>query len=445
MNILLIIFGVIAGAAIGFLFSRNKSQLSEKDLLKQISDSEMAKATLSERSTQQKMQLETVITNLEEERKNILDLNWQIAQLKTTNENLAEKLESGKAEMEGLQKKFQTEFENIANKILEDKGTKFTEQNKTNMDIILNPLKEKILDFEKKVDNTYKAEAAERNSLKGEIKSLVELNKQISEEAINLTRALKGDTKKQGNWGEIILEKILERSGLEKGKEYKTQESFPTEEGRRIQPDVIILLPENKFIIVDAKVSLVAYEAMVNATDDDDRARQLLLHVSSVKGHIKNLSEKKYQVETKLDTPDFVLLFMPIESSFSTAIQADNELFSYAWDRKVVIVSPTTLLATLRTISSIWKQERQTKNALEIAEQGGKLYDKFVSFVEDITEVGKKMDSAKANYVDAMKKLSEGRGNLVGSAEKLKALGAKSSKNLPTALIERSDDFSLPL
>lgn len=443
MNIVLVIIGILAGAVIGFLWAKSKSQDSSGVLLLKISEGEKEKATLLERTVQQKSQLETVISNLEEERKNVLDLNWQIAQLKTTNENLAEKMETGKAEIDGLQKKFQSEFENIANKILDDKSSKFTEQNKTNMDIILNPLKEKIQEFEKKVDITYKAEAAERNSLKGEIKNLVELNKQISEEATNLARALKGDTKKQGNWGEIILEKILESSGLEKGREYNTQESFTTDEGRRIQPDVVILLPEEKFIIVDAKVSLVAYEAMTNAATDEEREKQLLLHITSVKSHIKNLGDKKYQVETKLDTPDFVLLFMPIESSFSSVIQADNELFSYAWDRKVVIVSPTTLLATLRTIASIWKQERQTKNALEIAEQGGKLYDKFVSFIEDLTEVGKKMDSAKANYVDAMKKLSEGRGNLVGSAEKLKALGAKTSKNLPPSLLERSD--ALPI
>ncbi len=442
MNLLLILAGIVAGFLIGWLFSKIKNQTSEAVLLGRLAESEKEKATLNERTHQQKLLLDAAAFNIEAERKTNLELNWNNAQLQESNKNFAEKLDSQKEQLEGLQKKFQTEFENIANKILEEKGNRFTEQNKVNMDIILNPLKEKITDFEKKVDSAYKAESAERNSLKGEIKSLVELNKQISEEAINLTRALKGDTKKQGNWGEIILEKILERSGLEKGTEYKTQESFVTDEGRRIQPDVVIMLPENKFIIVDAKVSLVAYEAMVNSTDEEERNRQLAQHISSVKSHVKNLGEKKYHVETKLDTPDFVLLFMPIESSFSTAIQADNELFAYAWDRKVVIVSPTTLLATLRTISSIWKQERQTKNALEIAEQGGKLFDKFVSFVDDLTEVGKKMDSAKSNYVEAMKKLSEGRGNLVSNAEKLKTLGAKSSKNLSPGLLERSEDLS---
>jgi DNA recombination protein RmuC len=440
MNILLVVIGMIAGFAIGFLFSKNKGRESESALTRQLSDAEKDKAALTERSSQQRQQLEAITANLEEERKTILDLNWQIAQIKTTNENLMDKLSTQKSEMEELQKKFKTEFENIANKILEEKSSKFTEQNKTNLDNILNPLKEKIKDFEEKVERSYKLESTERISLKEQVKLLVDQNKELSTEASNLTRALKGDVKKQGNWGEVILERILERSGLVKDQEYKTQVSSTNEDGRRLQPDVIVYLPDSKHIVIDAKVSLVAYEAMVNCTDDDEREKCILQHIASVKSHIKILGEKNYQLTSNIDSPDFVLLFMPIESSFSTAIQADNELYNFAWDRKIVMVSPTTLLATLRTIASIWKQERQTKNALEIAEQGGKLYDKFVAFIDDLTEVGKKMDSAKANYVEAMKKLSEGRGNLVGSAEKLKVLGAKSAKNISPALLERAEE-----
>mgnify|MGYP001576594271 CR=1 FL=1 len=370
----------------------------------------------------------------------IVDLTRELAIQTTINKGLEEKRRTQKEEIDTLQKTFTTEFENLANKIFEDKSKKFTEQNKTNLENILNPLKENITKFEKKVDDTYKAEASERNSLKGEIKSLVTLNKQISEEANNLAKALKGDSKKQGNWGEIILEKVLERSGLQKGVEYEMQVSFTAEDGKRVQPDVIIHLPDKKHIVIDSKVSLVAYESYVNAQTEEEQERNLQAHITSVKNHIKGLSEKNYQALEQLNTPDFVLLFMPIESSFSLAVQADNEIFNFAWEKKIVIVSPSTLLATLRTIASLWKQERQTKNALEIAEEGGKLYDKFVLFVDDLISIGKKMDEAKTNYSEAMKKLHDGTGNLVRRAEKMKTLGAKTTKELPKNLVERAQE-----
>ncbi len=369
--------------------------------------------------------------------------------LNSSNIKLAQEGESVKAQKETLDtlrreldlvhKKYSLEFENIANKILEEKSLKFTEQNKNSLDIILNPLKEKLKDFEEKVDKSYKAESAERITLKAEIKNLIELNTKISLEANNLATALKGDNKMQGNWGEVILEKILERSGLEKDREYRTQFVTSNVEGSTIKPDVVVLLPEGKHIIIDSKVSLVAYEAMVNSADDEARTKFQRLHVESVKAHIKGLSDKNYSTSPEFNTPDFVLLFIPIESSFSIAIQADNDLFNYAWDKKVVLVSPSTLLATLRTIASLWKQEKQTANALEIAAEGGKLYDKFVGFCEDLILVGRKMDEAKSTYGDAMKKLSEGSGNLVGRAEKMKKLGAKVSKLLPPKLVERTE------
>jgi len=439
MNILFILIGIIAGIAIGFLLSRSKIQAAENDFLKQIGESDKEKAALTERSSQQRQQLEVVTQNLEEERKNSLDINWQVAQLKTTNENLLEKLEIQKTEITELQIKFKTEFENIANRILEEKSSKFTEQNKNNLDIILNPLKEKIREFEDKVERSYKIESTERISLKEQIKLLMDQNKALSTEANNLTRALKGDVKKQGNWGEVILERILERSGLVKDQEYKTQVSTTNEDGRKLQPDVVVFLPDEKHIVIDAKVSLIAYEAMVNCQDEDEREKCILQHITSVKNHIKSLGEKNYQYTDNLNSPDFVLLFMPIESSFSTVIQADNELYNFAWDRKIVIVSPTTLLATLRTIASIWKQERQTRNALEIAERAGRLYDKFAGFTEDLLKVGSKLIDSKNSYDDAMKKLSEGSGNLVSSVEKLKSLGAKASKVIPPRLIERAE------
>lgn len=403
MEIVLLIIGLSIGTLIGWLLARNRQS--------------------------------PAASNTRE-----IDLTRELATQIAINKGLEEKLNTQKGELDKLQKTFTTEFENLANKILEDKSKKFTEQNKTNLDAILNPLRENISKFEKKVDDTYKAEASERNSLKGEIKALVTLNKQISEEANNLAKALKGDSKKQGNWGEIILEKVLERSGLQKGAEYEMQVSMAGDDSKRAQPDAVIYLPDKKHIIVDAKVSLVAYELFVNASTDEDRDKNLQAHIVSVKNHIKGLSEKNYQTLGALNTPDFVLLFMPIESSFSLAVQADNELFNFAWDRKIVIVSPSTLLATLRTIASIWKQEKQARNVLEIAKQSGDLYDKFVGFVEELIAVGKKMNDAKGSYDEAMKKLSTGKGNLVKRAENIRELGAKSTKDIPPALAERANE-----
>jgi DNA recombination protein RmuC len=440
MQILFLISGIVLGGLVAWLFLKSKISESTSDLRQQLNDSDKERSVLDDRMKNQSIRLDEAMVNMETSGNKILELNNELTRQRTINLHLEEKLNSQKKEMEDLQNRFTKEFENLANKILDEKSQKFTEQNKNNLEIILNPLKEKIKDFEQKVENSYKAESAERNSLKGEIKNLVELNKQISEEANNLAKALKGDTKKQGNWGEVILEKILERSGLVKDREYKTQVSTRNDTGDRQQPDVVIYLPDNKHIIVDAKVSLVAYEQYMSAVSDEERAQCIKEHLTSVKNHIKILSEKNYQSSEGFISPDFVLLFMPIESSFSMAVQADQEIFSYAWDKKIVIVSPSTLLATLLTISSIWKQDRQTRNALEIAEQGGKLYDKFVSFVEDLTSVGRKMDDAKSNYIDAMKKLSEGRGNLVSSTEKLKELGAKNSKLIPPKLLERSEE-----
>eukprot|EP01133_Synstelium_polycarpum_P011285 gene11285-13167_t len=272
-----------------------------------------------------------------------------------------------------LQDRFRLEFENIANKILEEKTFKFTEQNKLNLDLILNPLKENIKAFEDKVEKVYKSESDERNTLKGVISELMVQSKQIQTDAVNLTKALKGDSKRQGNWGEVILEKVLERSGLQKDREYRIQSSFTSSEGSRLQPDVLIDLPDHKHLVVDAKVSLVAYERFVNAETEEEKENYLKQHILSIKAHIQGLSNKNYQDLYQINAPDFVLLFIPIESSFGLAIQSDADLFNYAWDRKIVIVSPSTLLATLRTIASIWKQERQNRNVLEIARLSGSM------------------------------------------------------------------------
>ena len=458
MDIVFLIIGLIVGFALAFFFLKSKgdsalaaatekARLLElnvaelKNEVKQVADS--AENRLKEERLKAETRLADERTNAEarfnEERSKTDVLQPKLAAAVKENENLLQKLTEQKAELEQLNQRFTREFENLANRILDEKSQKFTEQNRSNLDIILNPFKEKLREFEQKVDQAYKAESTERITLKAEIKNLIDLNKQISEEANNLATALKGDNKQQGNWGEMVLEKILERSGLIEGTEYKTQVTDTNVQGDKIKPDVVIFLPDNKHVIVDSKVSLVAYNNCVNASTDEERARYLKLHVESLRGHVKLLSDKGYQTASGLESPDFVLLFVPIESSFSLAVQGDAELFNFAWDRKIVIVSPSTLLATLRTIASIWKQERQTRNALEIAEEGGKLYDKFVSFYEDLVKVGKKMDDAKEDYKEAMKKLYDGTGNLVRRAEKMKELGAKTSKQLPQQLIDRAN------
>ncbi len=335
-----------------------------------------------------------------------------------------------------LQHRFKLEFENIANKVLEEKTEKFTLHNRANLDIILNPLKENIKAFEDKVDKVYKAESDERNMLKGVISQLMDQSKQIQEDANNLTKALKGDNKKQGNWGEVILERVLERSGLIKDREYRIQLSLNSHTGTRMQPDVIIDLPDEKHVVIDSKVSLLAYERLVTADTDEQREIELKQHLVSLKNHIQGLSAKNYHELYQINSPDFVLLFIPIESSFAVAVQQDAELFNYAWDRKVVLVSPSTLLATLRTIASIWKQERQNRNVLEIARLSGSMYDKFVGFLADMEGIGRNIKLSQDAYDKAINKLSTGAGNLSNTSEKIKKLGAKTTKQIDTKFLD---------
>lgn len=362
----------------------------------------------------------------------------EIATFRATNEYLTERLENQKAEIENLQKRLTTEFENIANKILKERSDEFSVSNHKNLSEILNPLKEKIQLFEKKVDDTYDKELRDKISLREEVRKLAELNNRVSEEANNLTKALKGDVKKQGNWGEIILERVLERSGLTKGQEYEREEVVGGSDSNVQRPDVIVHLPDNKHIIIDSKVSLIAYERFISAENDEMQLRNLKEHINSLRNHVKLLSDKNYQNAFNINAPDFVLMFVPVEASFSVAVQGDSDLFSFAWERKIVIVSPTTLLATLRTISSIWKQENQTKNAQEIARLSGALYDKFIRFAEDMIKIKSNIDRTAAAYDDAMKKMRDGSGNIIRTAEKIKELGAKTgnNKSLPSAFEE---------
>ncbi|ARV05603.1 DNA polymerase V [Polaribacter sp. SA4-10] len=425
-----ILFGVI-GLFIGKLLTKLNS--------------EKEKATLEERSSlllQSKEIADNNIIELQRELKSIQQEKEQLSNVNTRQDsdlkNLQLKLEENKGEVEKLQEKFTKEFENLANKILDEKSSKFTEQNKVNMNTILNPLQEKIKVFEDKVDKTHKESIDYHAALRQQIIGLKELNIQMSKETINLTKALKGDSKTQGNWGELVLERVLEKSGLEKDREYFVQQSFTNDEGKRVLPDVVIHLPDNKKMIVDSKVSLTAYEQFVNADDAILKERFLKEHIASLRRHVEQLSEKKYEDIYKIESPDFVLLFIPIEPAFAVAINTDNSLYNKAFEKNIVIVTPSTLLATLRTIDTMWNNEKQQKNAIEIARQAGALYDKFHGLLADLIGVGKKIDASKTDYNLAMNKLVEGKGNLITSVEKLKKMGAKAKKSLPENIIERA-------
>lgn len=425
MNILIIVLLVIVMIALLFLLFKKPAADHNAFEMLNLKEAEHQKTLVYYREEKQHLEDELIDlrTGFMDERSRAVKAEEML------NAQLDKQLQQEKYIAE-LQQKFKMEFEQIANKILEEKTSKFTLQNKANMDLILSPLKENIKAFEEKVDRVYKAESDERNILKGVISQLMDQSKQIQEDANNLTKALKGDNKKQGNWGEIILERVLERSGLVKDQEYRIQSSFNTALGNRVQPDVIIDLPDDKHIVVDSKVSLIAYEKYVSAETDEEREIYLKQHLLSLKNHIQDLSGKNYQALYQINSPDFVLLFVPIESSFGIAVQKDAELFSYAWDRKVVIVSPSTLLATLRTISSIWKQERQNRNVLEIARLSGSMYDKFVGFITDMESIGRNIRQSQDAYDKALNKLSSGAGNLATTADKIKKLGAKTTKQI---------------
>ncbi len=330
------------------------------------------------------------------------------------------------------------EFQNVANKIFEEKSQKFTDQNRENIEGVLKPMREQLLDFKKKVEDVYDKESKDRISLLTEIIHLKTLNERISEDAVNLTNALKGQSKTRGSWGEMILERVLEESGLQKGREYEVQTMYASEEGQRRHPDVIVHLPEGKDIVVDSKVSLAAYEKYCKADTDEKREKRLKEHLISIRTHIKALSQKRYEELEGIRTLDFVLMFMPIEGAFWTAIESEQGLFNEAFNKNIMLVSPSTLLATLRIINNIWRYEDQNKNALIIAKKAGDLYGKFVGFVEVLDDVGQKIGKAQESYLTAHKRLVGGKGNLVRRTEELRQLGIKAQKELPQELIAQA-------
>lgn len=440
MDIIYLIIGLIVGTIIGFLFAKVTSKSAAGISAEEFNEIKSEKTRAEEKVQLYQNEINELKSGLEKERNKLLELSSEFSKISTQNNNLEEKLTNQKKEIEELQERFRTEFKNLANEILEDKSKRFTEQNQENLKNILDPLREKITDFRKRVDEIHATDTKSYSELTTHLKNLHDLNKRMSEEAENLTKALKGDTKVMGSWGEFVLESILQKSGLVKDDHYTVQESFTDETGKRLRPDIIIKLPDQKCIIIDSKVSLVAYEKYSSAENETEKERAVKEHIISMRGHIKGLSAKEYQNIAGLNPPDFVLMFVPIEPAFSLAVQKDPTIFNDAFENNIVIVSPSTLLATLRTIENIWRRENQNKNALEIARRSGALYDKFVGFVEDLDKVGERINQADSAYRDAKNKLSDGRGNILRSIQSIKELGAKASKSLDNNLLESADE-----
>ena len=432
LTLLAFCIALAIGIYIGKLLFSAKSQSEKIGLEEKLIGLTSQFKALQEQLKTNQFEKETIRTEKD-------SLAIQLSKKETDFENLWERNLEQKQEVEKLQEKFTKEFENLANKILEEKTNKFTEQNKENMKNILMPLQDKIQLFEKKVEDTHKESIDYHAALRQQILGLREMNAQMSKETVNLTKALKGDSKMQGNWGELVLERVLEKSGLEKDREYYVQQAHTTEDGQRVFPDVVINLPDGKKMIVDSKVSLTAYEKYSNEEDDNLRNSYLKEHVNSIKRHVEQLGEKNYQDLYQIESPDFVLLFIPIEPAFAIALNEETTLYNKAFEKNIVIVTPSTLLATLRTIDSMWTNQKQQENAYEIARQAGALYDKFEGFVADLVKVGNKIKDTKTEYDAAMNKLVDGKGNLITSVEKLKKMGAKAKKALPDSILKRAE------
>jgi len=429
IDLLIYLIITIASIFIGLFLGKNFTRLKF----------EKKQATLEERNTILSDSFHEITEDL---KKSQLEKEALIAtktRLGTELKNSELKLVENKKELDKIQEKFTKEFENLANKILDEKSSKFTEQNKLNITSILNPLKEKIEVFEKKVSESQKESIGMHSALKEQLNSLKNLNIQMSKEAINLTKALKGDSKTQGDWGETQLEILLEKANLAKDIHFTTQGGYRDEEGRLKKPDFIINLPDNRHLIVDSKVSLTNYEAYFNEEDEKQKGVYLKKHIESIRKHIKELSDKKYESLYEINSPDYVLMFVPIEPAYLLALSNNNQLYLEALDKNVVLVSTSTLLATLSTVSSMWRQENQKKNVLEIANQAGRLYDQFVNLTDDLIKVGNQLKTVQGSYDISMKKLT-GKGNLIKKVEKIKELGAKTSKIMNKNLLDRASE-----
>jgi DNA recombination protein RmuC len=427
---LLLIAGLIGLVAYSFVWRGRLlvAQTKNSQFEAQIAQRESALAT--ERTAR-----ETAVRALAVlEQKNAASVAESTTRLQAERERFAEQESRNKqhvADLEKLRATMQTEFEAVAAKLLDEKTKKFTDHNKEQVDGILLPLRQQLKEFRERVDTVHQGDTADRAALKTQIEHLRQLNTRITDEAQALTRALKGQSQARGSWGELVLERLLESSGLRRDEDYTTQTSMTNEDGRRLRPDIILRLPDDRHLIIDSKVSLVDYERAVNLEDPKERATALKAHTAAVRRHVEELSSKRYEDTGKLITPDYVLMFVPIEPAFTTALEADPQLYEWAFDRRIILVTAPTLLATLKTVASLWKQDKQTKNAVEIAKRGGLLYDKFVGLYSDLELIGKHLDRTRQSYDAALSKLRDGRGNLISQVDELRELGVKTQKNLP--------------
>ena len=425
MNFAFLLAGAVFGFILGFLFVKTRS-----------SGALASSATLEERVKSLDEDRARLNRELQLRQDSVLELNRELVAAQSGALHLKERLDAQKDYMEELRKQTKMEFENLAQQVLESKSKIFTTRTEESVENLLKPFREKLVTFEKKVDDNYSNEAKERFALKGEVERLILLNERMTQETNHLTAALKGDSKFQGDWGELVLEKILESSGLREGHEYTLQAQHESEAGDRFKPDVIIHLPDNKHIVIDSKVSLKAYELYCRAGSDEERILELREHIRSVEKHVAELADKHYSRLKGIKSPDFVFLFMPVEPAYLLAVQNDADLAQKAWKKTVAIVTATTLLTSLRTVASIWKLENQKKNADEIAAEAGKLYDKFVGFLEDFQDIGRTFESGQKQYGKALGKLREGPGNVIRKIELLRELGAEPTKRIPDTLLD---------
>ena len=446
IEIIMIVLGIVVVLALILIWMKlNKTtgQTGNGDLeaLKQKANNLFAEKAAAESKIQMlEEQVRSASQSSKEKEERIVALSSQVAGLEHANKRLVDDLQSKQASIEESEKKLHLAFKNLANEILEEKTQKFTEQNRTKLEEILKPLGEKILSFEKKVEEAYHKESNERFSLVKEIKTLAELNQQISQEANNLTQALKGQAKTRGNWGEIILESILEKSGLVKDREYFVQQSFTNAEGRRLQPDIIVSYPGERSVIIDSKVSLNAYERYSSSEMKEEQEIALREHLQAIRNHVNDLASKNYQDLYEIKSLDFVMMFLPIEPAYMLAVQNDPNLWNFAYERRILLISPTNLIASLKMIANLWRVEYQNKNALEISRQSGELFNKFKGFVDDLEDIGKKINATQGSYEAAMNKLSSGKGNLIRRAEAIREMGVKTEKKLPQTLLDKALD-----
>lgn len=449
-----LIIGLIIGLVISFFFTKmimkNKVELEKEKIENEnnvkLLELEKEKSQLEERVkriSEMELQISKLNESLELKNSETTELVRKIAELETSIEQERKSADEKLKLLEEKKEEFKNEFKNLSNEILEEKSKKFTKTNKENIDSILSPLKDEFEKFKTKVDEVYINDTKDRTALKTQIDGLKELNEKLGKEALSLTNALKGDSQKQGAWGEVILERVLEESGLHKGREYETQLSFNDDVGKRKRPDAIVHLPTDKDVIIDSKVSIVAYQNYHQTDDENEKEQYLKEHLQSIKNHIKGLSLKNYEDIEEIKTLDYVLMFIPIESAFMLAMENDRELFSAAFEKNIVIVTPSTLLVTLKTIQNIWRYEKQNKHAQEIAKKAGDLYNKFVNFSDSLTDIGTSLDKAKKSYDVAVNRLSTGKGNLISQAQKIKTLGIKTKKEFSSNLVDNIEELGL--